>query len=361
MLDAILNQEIQTPPIIGQISMIALGIGLALFVYTTGFQWLRDSVRSWKSESAGNIVDINETVRKLSLLILISSFTLITDVVTNVVTYAKDTLETENSSDKIDKSVMMLEAKIRSYAMYAHYYNMLETVQNAEPDKKTALEIDFKKRYPNGPSTAPLDQGWWDAIVINVQSSLVHEGAAISVGISKLFLTIAKILSGLFKYAFSILFQILMGLVPLGLAFSIPKSMENSYATVIRRALNVGLAFVVMAMLDGYLIQAMVDITTSITSAFSTTSNVNISELDNMLFYALPIFSIVMMGLYSSTLWISSSITGGGDGEGGIATKGFGAAMGVVGGAIAIGLAGKKAGGAAAGAVGGLGKQTSNK
>ncbi len=342
-----------TPDMIGKIAGAASVIGFALFIYSMGLDWIKNAVKSWRSDDPGaEINSFGETVRKISLLVLISSFTLLSDVIVSVVNYAIAAVEVEDVEH--DEAKQQLDAYIDLYVAYAYYFNLLDNYQSAStPSQKSAAAELLEMRYPNKmPRSYPVTDGWIDSMSVSFEMVGVSMGTSLSTGFSSFLLWIGWALGTVFKFFFAILFQVLLALLPLSLAFSIPVSQKNSYNTMIRRLFNVGMAFVVLELLEQFTVGVYNDLSAKCAALFmqGQDGGGTVAEFDEMLYFALPVFAIAMMGLYSKSLWIASSVTGGGDGEGGVATSGM--AMGI--GALAVAVGGAKA---AASAAGGLKKK----
>lgn len=360
MLEQILNtDDLATPELIGTIASAAIVIAIALLVFTTGLSWMRAAVNAWKTdEGVAQIQNIQEFFRKVALVVIIVNYTLISDLIITVVNFTIDAVTVED--DEHDAAKDKLDAYVNLYAHYAHYFNLLEDWQTAPPDKKSAAEDILEKRYPNKiPSMYPVSTGIFDEISLSIERSMVVMGTDISLGFSSFLLWIGWGMGVVFKFFFAILFQVLLALLPLSLAFSIPESFKNSYSTLIRRVLNVGIAFVVLELLEQFTINVYEDLVVKCADLFmqGASGNANVAEFDEMLYFALPVFSIALIGLYSSSNWIASSVTGGGDGEGGIATKGMGMAIGGATAVTALAFGVKAAGKAAASKAGNFGSK----
>jgi hypothetical protein len=345
MLDQIFNLEtLQTPALTGKIAAIAGVIGIVLFIFTTGLGWMKQATRAWRGDATDEGFDFDELVRKIALLVLISSSSLITTVITTIINYARSSTEVEYS--EVSAKGAVLQQYVKGYSTGAYYFNLIKEYQNAtDPASKKAAKDEFFLRYPGGKiKIVPVTTGVFDEIGVSISNTVSVMGAGISTGFSFIFIELGQLLSGIFKYFFAILFQVLLALFPLSLALSIPKSMENSYATSIRRIMTVGLSFVVIGLLDQFVIQGFSTLIEEITGAFGGGINTDVNKIDNMLFVGLPIYAVALIGLYASTMWLSSSVVGGGDGEGGIATKGMGMMIAAVAAGIAATRATAKAG-----------------
>ncbi|MFK7809979.1 MAG: hypothetical protein AB8F74_19395 [Saprospiraceae bacterium] len=345
MLEQIINLDsLQTPALASKIAGVAGVIGVVLFIITTGFGWMKQAGRAWRGDATDEGFDFDELVRKIALLVLITSFSLITTVITTVINFARDSTKVEYSD--LDDQNAKLNDRISTYTLFSYYFNSIKEYQNApNAASKTAAKIEFFKRYPGGtPKLTPVTDGVFDEIGVSISNTLSVVGSGFSMGFTTLFIQLGQLLSGVFKYFFAIIFQVLLALFPLSLAFSIPKSMENSYSTSIRRIMTVGLSFVVISLLDQFVIQGFSSMGQAIINAFGSGINTDVNQIDSMLFVGLPIYSIGLIGLYASTMWLASSVVGGGDGEGGIATKGMGMAIGVIAAGITATTATAKAG-----------------
>lgn len=357
MLEEILSQDLTTPKEAGVISSIATVIGFSLFFYTTGFQWIRDSIRSWRGDTNASIVNIDEITRKIALLIFIVNFNLITTAITSIVNYSKDAIS--DTQEAKTAATGRLIIAMDYYKAFNHYFKKLGDYQNERKMVKNAeaAKEKFYKSYPEGKArTFPANGGVMDALGIVFDYSVLSLWGGFKTGFALLFLYIGKFLGLIYMYFFTVIFQILLALVPLALAFSIPKSMENAYATIIRRLLNVGVAFLVLNLLDKFVLNAFNQIAAkvflTIGGGDKAADFFDVSTIEDQLFFGVPVFCIALIGLYSSSIWIASAVTGGSDGEGGIATKGMGQAIGGMATIAGIALIGGKVatGGAGAGA-----------
>jgi hypothetical protein len=321
----------------GRISLIAQSLAWALFIFTTGIATIKRTFKAWKGGEDLNIVEFDEIMRKLSLIVIITTFTLFSDVIIGFTDFMKKSSENLTEKTFTDTSGKYFDILV-DYSKFAHYYQVksMSNCENGGCDGVTGMDIveaqlDLEHYYANQ-KKIPRSVDMFD--MKPLQISMYNMGQVWSIMLnwmlSSMLLGFGKFISYVMSYAFSIYMGVLLALSPIPFALSIPKQLKNSYVKMLNSLLTVAMAFVVLNVIDAFFLEGFDNLVTSLAeqnaSISSGTGNINsLNKRNEVLFVAAPLYFIVMFGLFFSSMSIASKCVGASSDDGGIASKGFGA------------------------------------
>jgi hypothetical protein len=328
----------------GRISLIAQGLAWALFIFTTGLATLKRVWKAWKGGEDLNIVEFDEILRKLSLIVIITTFTLTSDVIVGFVGFMKKS--TENLTDKsYAETTGKYGNLLLDYSQFAHYYKV-KSIANCEnggcPDM-TALEIveakmDLEFYYKNQKKIPRIGDSYmpnFKPLTISLYNMGEMTSIFLNWALTSMLLGFGKFIAYVMGYAFHIYMGVILALAPIPFALSIPKQLKNSYVKIINSLLTVAMAFVVLNVIEAFFLEGFDNLVTSLISENQSIKNgvgnfTNLQNRNEVLFVVAPLFFIVMFGLFFSSMSIASKCVGASSDDGGIASKGFGSLISVI-------------------------------
>lgn len=323
----------------GRISLLSISLAWALFVFTTGLSTIKKTFKAWKGGEDLNIVEFNEIMRKLSIIVFVTTFTLFSDLIIGFAGYMKKATENLTEKTYTETSEKYYDV-LADYSKFAHYYKV-KSQSNCETgdcdlssDEISEAKIDLEHYYENQKKIPRAVDSWGPDMpdFRPLQISLYNMGELFSVffnwALSSMLLGFGKFISFVMSYAFSIYLGILLALAPIPFALSIPKSLKNSYVKMLNSLITVSMAFVVLNVIDAFFLEGFDSLVTSLinenTSIETGVGNYNnLTKRNEVLFIASPLFFIVTFGLYFCSMGIASKCVGASSDDGGIASKGF--------------------------------------
>ncbi|MBL4703191.1 MAG: hypothetical protein JKY54_01635 [Flavobacteriales bacterium] len=324
----------------GRISLIAQGLAWSLFIFTTGLGAIRKVFTAWKGGDEMNPVEFDEIMRKLSLITVITFFSLFSDIIVQFTSYiekASSSLTDKNYTDTSGKYFSI----IKDYAAFTHYYQT-KAISNSSPGEVYGLNSSMieiarqqqeslykgEKKFPVG----TFSNGYMEPLIVSLYNFNYMMPDLLNYLFTSLLLGFGKFISFVMGYAFKIYMGVLLSLSPLAFAMSIPKTLKNSYVKILNSLLTVAVAFLVLNVLDAFFMEGFDSMVNSIIeqSNIISSGGGSISTLikrNEISFIVAPLYFIVMFGLFFSSMSIASKIVGASSDDGSIASKGFGAAI----------------------------------
>lgn len=336
----------------GRISILAQSLAWALFIFTTGIATIKRTFKAWKGGENLNIVEFEEIMRKLSLIVIITTFTLFSDIMVGFTDFMRKS--TENLTDKTYAETSRKYYDILAdYGKFAHYYKLKSQSNcatgdcglSAEELKEARLNLTYyyqdQKKIPRADNSGYLPD--FKPLMILFYNMSEFYSIVLNWMLSSMLLGFGKFISLIMYYVFSIYMGVLLALAPIPFALSIPKELKNSYVKMLNSLLTVAMAFVVINVIDAFFLEGFDNLVTSLIKENASIENGKgdyniLTKRNEVLFVVAPLYFIVMFGLFFSSIGIASKCVGASSDDGGIATKGFSSVVSVLSTIGAVGL-----------------------
>ena len=287
--------------ICGQVSILAMGLALFLFLLMTGYNYVKKAIDSITgTENNGEIVEIAEIVRVIILILMISLYTNALMPTINGLVMTINNLTTPSAD----------QAQVYQKAAEKYYSDM----QVSEEQKKIAN----LQKIINDPSSTAKDKADAQDAITTIQTggstwdkiTNIGKGiyTAITGAVTQLCVTALTFVSAIIKLIVGVLalliFKTLLCLGPLALAVSVIPAYKGQADVWFGTTIGAGLALTTMHILD-HIFFAMIGTTMAV---IGTNADYGVGSS-----LVLITLSVVIIVLYLMTFWLTSKWVGKGD------------------------------------------------
>jgi hypothetical protein len=287
--------------ICGQVSILALGLALFLFLLMTGYNFVKNSIDSLTgTENDGKIVDIAEIVRVLIIIIMISLYTAALMPTINGLVMTINSLTTPSAE----------QAQVYQKAAEKYYADMQvsQEQKNIAKLNKTINDPNSTKEEVAAAKQAISEIQSGGSVLDKIGNLAKGIYTAITGAVTQLCVTALTFVSAIIKLIVGVLalliFKTLLCLGPLALAVSVIPAYKGQADVWFGTTIGAGLALTTMHILD-HIFFAMIGTTMAV---IGTNADFGVGSM-----LVLTTLSIVIIVLYLMTFWLTSKWVGKGD------------------------------------------------